>query len=443
MSSDISRATLDDVKDVDFTVSTVGKPTMSSPVAHVDFIGPDERISYLSKVSEIEKCAERGVPIPGFEPAGPREMIYHDPAWTRAAIVNCGGLCPGLNDVIKAIVTTLWNQYGVRNIFGIRYGYRGLVPSYKLDPIQLTPDVVDLIHEEGGSLLGSSRGYQPEEEIVKTLVRLQINILFTIGGDGTQRGARDIARVIQEQGAPISVIGIPKTIDNDISFMDRTFGYETAVYAAAPVIASAHNEAKGVFNGIGLVKLMGRESGFIAAAASLANSVANFVLIPEDPFKLEGKKGLLRAIERRLEISDHIVIVVAEGAGQELMKHEDVGQDPSGNNHLKDIGLFLKEKISAYLAERKIDYSIKYFDPSYLVRSVPARGTDAIFCLMLGTHAAHAGMAGKTAMVVGHWNGQFTHVPVDLAVMERRKINPSGALWKAVLGSTQQHQYFD
>lgn len=442
MSGDALSGELGRLDELDFTIAGVGEPTMPSPVLNVDFVAPEDRVSYLTQVSEIEAYTASGRRLPGFETAGPREMIYHDPAWTRAAIVNCGGLCPGINDVVKAIVNTLWHQYEVRNIFGIRYGYRGLVPKYKLEPMVLDPEIVDMVHEEGGSMLGSSRGYQPEEEIVKTLVRLRINVLFAIGGDGTQRGVRDIARVAREQGVAVSVVGIPKTIDNDLSFMDRTFGYETAVYAAAPVISSAHNEAKGALNGIGLVKLMGRESGFIAAAASLANSVANFVLIPEVPFELDGEKGLFSALERRLQISDHAVIVVAEGAGQDLMPAGDPEHDASGNIKLRDIGIFLKAKISEHLDGRGIDHSIKYFDPSYLVRSVPARGTDAIFCLSLGACAVHAAMAGKTAMVVGHWNGQFTHVPVELAVLERRKVNPAGPLWKAVLGATQQARYF-
>lgn len=443
MGSDSCQLTPEQIAEIDFSVRTVGEPTMPTPVRNVDYIGDGDGVSFLSKTSEIAAYVQRAQPLPTFEAAGPRKTIYHDPAWTRAAIVNCGGLCPGINDVIKAVVNTLWYQYGVRNIFGIRYGYRGLMPEFGLQPIVLNPEVVDTIHEDGGSMLGSSRGYQPEEEIVKTLVRLRINVLFAIGGDGTQRGVRDIARVASEQKVPVSVVGIPKTIDNDLGFMDRTFGYETAVYSAAPVISCAHNEAKGALNGIGLVKLMGRESGFIAASASLANSVANFVLIPEVPFELEGRHGLLQALEKRFQISDHAVLVVAEGAGQDLFAAASDGKDASGNTRLQDIGLFLKDRITAHLTAKGIEHSMKYFDPSYLVRSVPARGTDAIFCLMLGASAAHAAMAGKTGMVVGHWNGHFTHVPAELAVMQRRKVNPAGQLWKAVLGATQQHRYFD
>ncbi len=440
---DTSRSSqIDELCGLDFSIPQVGVPTMESPVKDVDFIGSEVKISLFSDISDISACQERQLPLPAFEAAGPRRMIFHDPAWTRAALINCGGLCPGINDVIKAIVTSLWYQYEVRNIFGIRYGYRGLIPKYGLEPMVLDPDVVDTIHEDGGSLLGSSRGYQSEEEVVKTLVRLRINMLFAIGGDGTQRGVRDIAEAARRRGVAVSVIGIPKTIDNDLNFMDRTFGFETAVYAAAPVISSAHYEAKGALNGIGLVKLMGRESGFIAASACLANSVANFCLIPEVPFTLDGEHGLLAALERRFQASDHAVIVVAEGAGQDLFGEANAAKDASGNIKFRDIGIFLKERIAAHLEERGIEHAIKYFDPSYLIRSVPARGTDAVFCLMLGANAVHAAMAGKTGMVVGHWNGQFTHVPVELAVKERRKVNPNGPIWKAVLGATLQKRWF-
>ena len=431
-----------EIAELDFDVRHVGSATLRSPVRNVDFVPAEERVSFLSRLGEIRECGELGLRLPSFEAAGPRETIYHDPSWTKAAIVTCGGLCPGINDVVKSIVNTLHFQYGVRDIFGIRYGYRGLVPEFGLAPIMLDPGTVDMIHERGGSVLGSSRGEQSTEEIVNTLERLRINVLFAIGGDGTQRGVRDISEETTKRNLPVSVIGVPKTIDNDLSFMDRTFGYETAIYRTGPVISSAHDEAKGTLNGIGLVKLMGRESGFIAASACLANSVANFCLIPEVPFELDGERGLLKALERRLEVKDHAVIVVAEGAGQEFFEDSETVKDKSGNIKLMDIGQFLKHTIGEHLSGIGVEHSVKYFDPSYLIRSVPAHGTDAIFCLHLGANAVHAAMAGRTGMVVGHWNGHFTHVPVALAVMMRRKVNPSGPLWKSVLGATQQQTWF-
>ncbi|MBR2075114.1 MAG: ATP-dependent 6-phosphofructokinase, partial [Fibrobacter sp.] len=354
-----------------------------------------------------------------------------------------GGLCPGLNNVIKGLVQVLWFDYGVRNIFGIPYGYRGLNPAYGYPPIMLNPDVVDAIQDDGGTILGSSRGMQEPSVMVDTLMRLNINVLFCIGGDGTLRGAHAIAEEVKKRRQPISVIGIPKTIDNDLNLIDRTFGFETAVLSATDVITSAHNEANGAFNGLGLVKLMGRDSGFIAAYAALATTVVNFCLIPEVPFTLEGENGLFKALESRYSSGKtHAVIAVAEGAGQELFKGLPERKDASGNVLKNDIGEFLTREIKNHFDKVGKEVNIKYFDPSYMVRSIPAKGTDAIFCFQLAESAVHAGMAGKTDMVVGSMNEQFSHVPIEYAVNERKKINPNGTLWHAVLGATRQQDYF-
>ncbi|MBN2450375.1 MAG: ATP-dependent 6-phosphofructokinase [Lentisphaeria bacterium] len=428
----------EEVQGLDFGVERVGEPGLDSPLHGVRFVDDDAGVSFYADAGRIAQILAQGSPLPAFAAAGPRRRLYHDAPWTRAAIVTCGGLCPGLNDVIKALVNTLFLDYGVDSVFGIPYGYRGLVPGHGLKPIELTPDLVDGIHEDGGSILKSSRGPQSTEEIVKTLDRLNIGILFTIGGDGTQRGARDIVEEARKRGLSVSIIGIPKTIDNDLDFMERTFGFETAIYAAAPVISSAHVEAKDAYNGIGLVRLMGRDSGFIAAYATLANSVVNFCLIPEVPFALEGPGGFLPVLEHRLAEKQHAVIVVAEGAGQDLFADQPQRRDSSGNVLHHDIGLFLKDRIRDYLQSRGIEHSIKYFDPSYLIRSVPARGTDAIFCLHLAQHAVHAAMAGFTNMVVGYWNGHFVHIPMALATRQRRRIDPRGQLWQSVLAVTRQ-----
>jgi len=425
----------------DFGIDSLGPCTIESPIKEGEFVTDEDLIAFSSQVKNIRKLIAGGT-FPAFQKAGPREKIFHDPAWSRAAIVTCGGLCPGLNDVIKGLVKVLWCGYGVRNIYGIRYGYQGLVPRYRHEPLILTPEVVDGIHEQGGTILGSSRGNQDVGEMVDTLVRMHINILFTIGGDGTLKGARDIALEAQKRNLPISVVGIPKTIDNDLAFVERTFGFETAVYQTFDIITCAHNEAEGAYNGISIVKLMGRDSGFIAAAATIANSVVDFCLIPEVDFDLEGEHGLYAAVERCLEKNHHTVIVVAEGAGQKFFAGHEKVKDASGNVLHEDIGAFLKNELNRYLKSRKIDFSIKYFDPSYLIRSVPAQGTDAIFCALLAEHAVHAAMAGKTNCLIGHWNNFFTHVPIPLATIERRKIYPGEALWKGVLAVTRQNDYF-
>ena len=428
----------------DLTIDNVGAPTLDSPIRGQRFVDETHRVSLSTDVTQLMAFCASGNGGPCLEVAGPRQKIFHDPAWSRAAIITCGGLCPGLNSVIKGLVQTLFFDYGVRNIFGLRYGYRGLNPEYGLSPVKLDPEVVDSIHEDGGTILGSSRGEQDEGIMVDTLMRLNINMLFCIGGDGTLRGAHAIAEEVKRRKQPISIIGIPKTIDNDLNLVDRTFGFETSVLSAAEVITNAHNEANGAYNGLGLVKVMGRDSGFIAAYASMASSVANFCIIPEVPLQLEGEHGLFKALERRYyELGKtHAVMVVAEGAGQNLFKGLPEQRDASGNVLKHDIGPFLADKINAYFKSQGKEVSIKYFDPSYIIRSVPAKGTDAIFCFQLAENAVHAAMAGKTDLVVGIMNNKFTHVPIIYATSERKKIDPESALWHGVLGATRQNDYF-
>ncbi len=427
------------IEKLNFSVCNLGKCTVTSPVKSRIFTGDKEHISYHNDREVILRIAKETGDIPAFEKAGPRERLFHDPAWTRAAIVTCGGLCPGLNDVIKGLVQTLYFTYGVKHIFGVPFGYRGLNPAFGLSPMILNPDVVDTIHEDGGTVLGSSRGEQDVGVMVDTLERLNINMLFCVGGDGTLRGAHAIAEELRGRDQNISIIGVPKTIDNDLSYTDRTFGFETAVYHTHDIITAAHREAKGAFNGVGLVKLMGRDSGFIAACASLANSVVNFCLVPEVPFDMKGEAGLLRALENRFSAGKtHAVIVVAEGAGQGLFEGAPEVKDASGNVLKNDIGVRLRDDITKHFKGNGKEASVKYFDPSYSIRSVPAHGTDAIFCYELAENAVHAAMAGKTDIVIGHWSAEFTHVPIAMAVRERKKINPEGALWQAVLGATRQ-----
>ncbi len=427
----------------DFSIATLGKPTVNNPIKDRAFVDDGDRILFSDDEAAMRQLIADDQPIPAYEKGGPREKIFHDPSWTRAAIVTCGGLCPGLNDVIKGIVNTLYFCYGVRHVFGIPYGYRGFIPEHQHSPITLDPNVVDKIHELGGTLLGSSRGGQDTGRICDTLQRLNVNVLFCIGGDGTLRGARDIADEVTRRKQHVSVIGVPKTIDNDLSFVGRSFGFESSVYSTTETLTSAHVEAKGALNGIGLIKLMGRDSGFIAAYASLANSNVNFCLIPEVPLALKGEGGLLDALERRFKSGkDHAVIVVAEGAGQELFKDLPPQKDASGNVLKNDIGVFLKSEISAHFKGVGMPCSVKYFDPSYAIRSGPAFGTDAIYCNGLAENAVHAAMSGRTNMVVGQKGRSFTHVPIRLATMERQKVDVHGALWQSVLATTRQMDYF-
>ncbi|MBL4825687.1 MAG: ATP-dependent 6-phosphofructokinase [SAR324 cluster bacterium] len=431
----------------EFSVKQLGAAQIPSPLP----LSSNSKQKELHFVQDDARILHDVTVFPGsntknpqsIEQAGPRSHLYFDASKVKAGIVTCGGLCPGINDVIRSIVMQLYHNYGVKRIQGFRYGFQGFIPAYKHEILELTPALVKNIHNLGGSLLSSSRGPQDPMEIVDCLERNNIRILFCIGGDGTLRGAHAIAEEVERRKEKMSIIGIPKTIDNDIPFCVKTFGFETAFSKAVEAVQAAHSEAFGYNYGVVLIKLMGRDSGFIAANASLACPDVNFVLIPEVPFTLEGEKGLLRSLERRLETQQkegrhpHSVIVVAEGAGQNLMGKRKNEKDASGNVRFNDIGTFLKDEIIAYFKDR-LPISLKFIEPSYMIRSLPANPHDSIFCYYLADHAVHAGMAGKTDMMVGYWNGHFTHVPLGTVTKEKKRINPHGEFWRQVLFSTGQ-----
>lgn len=437
-------------KPEDFIVPKLGNCTISSPLnlskeagdGIFNYIQDEERILYKANLSYYQECYDKGITPVSFEKAGPKDKIYFDPSKTRAAIVTCGGLCPGLNNVIRGLVMQLERRYGVKKIIGIRYGYEGFIPEYKHDIIELTPDLVEGIHMDGGSFLGSSRGLQDVSQIVDALERMNVNILFTIGGDGTIRGAQAITDEINNRGLKISVAGIPKTIDNDINLIEKSFGFETAFTVASKILIGAHNEAKGAYNGIALVKLMGRDSGFIAAMAALATQEVNFALIPEMEFELEGPNGFLNVLKDRLERKHHALIVVAEGAGQNLISGNKVEKDASGNVKYKDIGLFLKQKIKDDFNSKDFPFSLKYIDPSYIIRSAEANANDSLFCNLLAQNAVHGAMAGRTGFIVGYWNSMFSLLPIPMAVNQRKKILIEGELWSNVLETTGQPKSF-
>ena len=431
----------------EYDIPILGKRTLKSPLnlsqtegdGLFEYVTDEDRVVYDTTLQNYIKCRDKGELPVSFEKAGPRQQIFFEPAKTKVAIVTCGGLCPGLNNVIRSLVLTLWQRYGVKRIVGVQYGFEGFIAKFNHPLVDLTPEMVDKIHTEGGTILGSSRGEQNVGEIVDALEVMNVNILFCIGGDGTLRGAQAITEEIAKRGLKIAVGGIPKTIDNDISMIDRSFGFETACSIATEIIYSGHNEAHGAYNGIALIKLMGRDSGFIAAHAALSNQEVNFVLIPEMDFELYGGRGFLKVLRKRLEERHHAVIVVAEGAGQHLFEDRDiVKKDGSGNAKYKDIGIFLKEKIQDEFDNKDFPYSLKYIDPSYIIRSAPANPQDSKFCLQLAQHAVHAAMVGKTGFVVGNRSGMFTLLPIPIAVKQRKKIDLQSELWFNVLEATGQ-----
>ncbi len=418
----------------DFRTDSLGECTIVSPLRATRFMDTSKRLLFRADIEELREQFRAGVEPPAFELAGPQEKIYFDPGTLRCGIVTCGGLCPGLNDVIRSIVFCLHEKYGIAKVYGFRFGYAGLVNRSALTPIELTTRRVSQIHEVGGTVLGSSRGPQPVDDMVDTLERLGIQLLFTIGGDGTLRGAHSIVEEIRRRELNIAVVGVPKTIDNDISFIDMSFGFDTAVEAARQATRAAYVEASCHRSGIGLVKLMGRDSGFIASFATLADTQVGLCLVPENAFCID---GIVRAARQRIERDGYVVIVVAEGAGQELLA-EVAEWDASGNRRHGDIGTFLRDEIPEAFRAQGISVSLKYIDPSYMIRSLPANARDANFCLRLGHAAVHAGMAGKTDTVIGSWRRRLTYVPIPMAVSSRKTVDPNGYLWRTVLSVTGQ-----
>jgi len=421
-------------------VTILGRCTVESPLglstvrgdSIANFVGDGGRVL----IDPVTRPGDEGQ-HPAFELAGPRREIFFDPSKVRAGIVTCGGICPGLNNVIRGLVMQLWHRYGVRRIVGFRYGLRGFVPRYRLPLVDLAPDVVVNIHHMGGTILGSSRGPQDIGKIADLLERQDFDMVFFVGGDGTLRAAHAVSEEIQRRGLKISIVGVPKTIDNDILHVERSFGVDTAVSVATEAANAAHAEATGAPNGLVIVKLMGRHSGYIACLTALASNDANLVLVPEVPFSLDGENGLFSVIRRRFEKSDHMLVIVAEGAGQDLLAGAGDEKDASGNVKLGDVGPFLKGSIKKRF-QADIELGIRYIDPSYIIRAAPANPSDGIYCIELTSAAVHAAMAGRTDMVVGNTSGHLTHVPLTLATSGRKTVDPEGDLWRAVLENTGQ-----
>ena len=429
----------------DLMVASLGEPRYDSPLSgyisgretNEHYVNEDDRVLYLDTLSQLRQIGVDSDGQPGFEPGGPRRRIFFPPGETKVGIVTCGGLCPGLNDVIRGLVMELAKHYGITEIAGFRHGFAGLVPGSPHPPVHLTPELVATINEQGGTILGTSRGAQDADLMVDELVRRDLGILFVIGGDGSMAGAGTIAAALRERELPIAVMGIPKTIDNDIPFIGQSFGFVTAFSAAARSINAAMVEARAGVGGVGLVKLMGRHSGFVACYAAQATHQADFVLIPEVPFSLVGENGLLASLHRRVAEQGSAVVVVAEGAGQEILAATGA-TDESGNTRLGDIGLHLKSEIGRYFAAQDSPLTCKYIDPGYMIRSVPADPHDSVYCIRLAQAAVHAGMAGRTDMVVGRRHNRFIHVPIRHVISERNQVAPDGDLWLSVLESAGQ-----
>ncbi|KAF8388891.1 hypothetical protein HHK36_025572 [Tetracentron sinense] len=387
----------------------------------------------------VHKSSPRGT---HFRRAGPRQKVCFESDEVHACIVTCGGLCPGLNTVIREIVCGLYHMYGVNKILGIEGGYMGF---YARNTIPLTPRVVNDIHKRGGTILGTSRGGHDTSKIVDSIQDRGINQVYIIGGDGTQKGASVIYEEIKRRGLKVAVAGIPKTIDNDIPVIDKSFGFDTAVEEAQRAINAAHVEAESIENGIGVVKLMGRYSGFIAMYATLASRDVDCCLIPESPFYLEGKGGLFEFMEKRLKENGHMVIVIAEGAGQELLSesmHSMDQQDASGNKLLQDVGLWISHRIKDHFTKQsKMVINLKYIDPTYMIRAIPSNASDNVYCTLLAQSAVHGAMAGYTGFTVGLVNGRHTYIPFQHITERQNKVVITDRMWARLLSSTNQPSF--
>ena len=391
----------------------------------------------------VADLCPRTLPIPAFERAGPRERIAFRPDEVTAAILTAGGLCPGLNDVVRAIVHGLHFHYGVpaNRILGVRHGFAGfaLPLCREIAPIPLAD--IRHIQGTGGSVLGVGRNHFDIAPAMEWLRALGVNLLFAIGGDGTLRGAAAIDAAARAAGMPLAVVGLPKTIDNDIPLIDRSFGFETAVGIARDTVVCAHTEAEAAFAGVGVVRVMGRDAGFVAAAAALAAGHVHAVLIPEIPFALDGENGLLAFLHRRLQERRHALVVVAEGAGEHLFAPAPVRTDATGNRLHQDIGRLLCDAIRADRERRGWPVNVRYIDPGYLIRGSGANAADQSLCVNLGHHAVHAAMSGRTGMAVGLVHGTLAHLPLDLINAEPKRVDPAGALWRSVLEATGQPSF--
>jgi 6-phosphofructokinase 1 len=419
----------------DYGCFKLGECTFTSPLDLDSFTSPDQRILVPREYGELVKYLENGRSVPSYDPGGPRERIFFEPSMVRCGIVTCGGLCPGLNNIIHALVTTAGENYGLSEVLGFQGGFLGLTDKAHDSPRELTVENVGGITRHGGTILKTSRGPQNSSEMVDTLLGHQVNILFVIGGDGTLQGAHRIAEEIRRRDLKIAVVVVPKTIDNDIPVIDRTFGFETAVEAAAKELHVAYTEACSVVNGVTMVKFMGRDAGFIPAHATLAAGNVDFCLIPEQSFHLG---QFLDALTKRLLMKGHAVIALGEGACQEIIPGDKKHKDVSGNDILKDVGPFLENEIRKYFTEHDIAHKLRYMDPGYSIRGLPANMNDASYCTLLAQSAVHAGMAGFIDLLVGTHGGRLVNIPTGLVYGQRKKVDLNGEIWKAVLNITRQ-----
>uniref|UniRef100_A0A7S1RYX3 Phosphofructokinase domain-containing protein n=1 Tax=Alexandrium catenella TaxID=2925 RepID=A0A7S1RYX3_ALECA len=395
---------------------------------NMNFLNPDELVQGHIIMNDSKQASRPSATSKGCVRANACKEIWWDPSEVRAAVVTCGGLCPGLNSIIREVTNTLWHQYDVRHIYGIQAGYNGLSNPEKHKPIQLSPDKVRDIHMKGGSILKAGRGGFNPEQICDRLERLGINMVFTVGGDGTQHASHLLYEEAKRRNLDISIVGLPKSIDNDILFFDKTFGFDSAVSTAADIMRNGWVEATSCDKGVGIVKLMGRDAGFVAMHAALASTIVDLVMIPEVNVKLE---DVIEHIDSTLARKNFMLIAIAEGAGQEFVATGE--KDATGHTKYGDIGTFLRDEINAHL--KKSGGRSFYIDPSYIIRSCPIRPNDHIYCSRLARDAVHCAMRGYTGVCVGPIHNIIVIMPSELIASGKRRVKLTSSAWQSCVQS--------
>jgi len=406
------------------SVNTVINPMVKKwPGRH--FVNPDELVMGHIITNDSKQAARDSETANGCFRANATRHIYWDPKDVRAAIVTCGGLCPGLNSVVRELTDCLYNEYGVKDILGMRGGYHGLSNPEELTPMYLTPKIVNEIHMKGGSVLMAGRGGNDCIRIVDKLKERDINMLFVVGGDGTQSGAHALFLEARKRKMPISIVGVPKSIDNDVMYFDKTFGFESAVAEAVSVIRGSFVEATSANRAVSIVKLMGRDAGFVSMYAAVASNLVDLCLIPEVDVKLQ---DVLAYVDKVLAQKGYMVVAVAEGAGQNFVESE--GVDPTGHTKYGDVGVFLRDAINEHLKRSDDGGRSFYFDPSYMIRAVPANPIDHIFCSRLSRDAVHTAMRGYTGVCVGPIHNIIIIMPMNNIASRQKTVNVHRNMWQ-------------
>lgn len=431
--------------------------------------------------------------------AGPRRYVsYPQKNQLKVGILVSGGIAPGINAVISGIIARhhayqAWSQKINKNyaleILGYSEALKGLLhagrPAVPLD-LKTVREAVN----HGGSILPTARADElldledPKQrdgaldKVTSRLINQQIDILYIIGGDGSMRAAHAIScRARRNPINELSVIGIPKTMDNDILWVWQSFGFLSAVEFAKQAILQLHTEVMSNPR-LCVIQLFGSDSGFVVSHAALASGVCDAVLIPEVNFTLKQLSGYIRY---RLQDRPHsdkpyggIVALaetaipldwreyvsataeVADGSEKVILTPEELraietfeshgrrvhGQTPDAlrSGGLRLVSQILQREIRK-LGDRWSSYRVFTNEPRHLIRSIEPSVSDVIFAQRLGTLAVDNAMAGYHDFMISQWLTEYVLVPLKLVVLGRKRVPEHGIFWKSVRASTGQPDF--